>query len=85
MDRRNLKSVDITKNFPKLYSGRSIEASCLTKDDSNLIVFAFIAGNTKEFSSQMVSRNKCEDIPIGILAQKVQQIKMLGFYPIVVI
>lgn len=84
-DKKHLKPVDISNNFPEPYKGRHIEASRLTNDNSNMILFAFVAGNTKEFSSSMFGHKKCESIPIGYLAQKIQQIKLLGFHPIVVI
>lgn len=80
LDKSTLKPVDIMENFPPLYKGRIIEAKSLTKDDSNLMVFAFVAGNTKEYLVD--KRNKCENIPIGYLAQKLQQLHLLGFHPI---
>lgn len=77
-----MKSVDVSENFPPLYSGQITEARALTKDNPNLLTFAIIASNTKEFLND--DRNKCENIPIGYLAQKVQQLELLGFHPIVV-
>lgn len=83
LDKNTLNPVDIANNFPPLYQGKSIEAKSLTKDDPNLMVFAFIAGNTKEFSPDQ--RNDGEFVPIGHLAQKIGQLKLLGFHPVVVI
>lgn len=83
VNKNTLEAVDISKNFPPLYQGKSIEANTLTKNDPNLMVFAFTAGNTKEYSTDY--RNKCEDVPIGHLAQKIEQLELLGFLPIVVI
>lgn len=82
IDRDTLKPVDISKKFPPLYQGKSIEANTLTNNDSNLIVFAFIASNIKEYSFD--NRNKCIPIPLGYMAQKVEQLKLLGYQPIMV-
>lgn len=60
-----------------------IEAKSLTKDNPNAIVFAFVAGNTKEFLLHKLHNGDC--IPLGYLAQKIDQLQRLGFYPIVVI
>lgn len=85
IDKSTLKSVDVSERFPPLYEGITIDAKSLTKDDPNLVVLAFLAGNLKEFSANnKVDKNKCEIIPIGYLSQKVEQLKILGFQPITV-
>lgn len=82
LNKSTLKTIDISENFPPLYSGRNITANTLTKNDPNLIVFAFVASNTKEYLIDV--QNKYEDIPLGYLAQKIGQLKLLGFHPITV-
>lgn len=74
--------MDISRNFPPLYQGKTIEASTLTNNDSNLIVFAFIASNIKEYSCD--NRNKCIPFPLGYMAQKIEQLKLLGYQPVLV-
>lgn len=82
IDKNTLKPVNISENFPPLYTGKIIEATTVTKDDPNLLVFAIVATQTKEYLID--DRNKCENIPIGHMKQKVQELKMLGFHPILV-
>lgn len=82
IDRNTLQPVDISRNFPPLYQGKSIEASTLTNNDSNLIVFAFIASNIKEYSFD--NRNTCIPIPLGYMAQKVEQLQLLGYQTVMV-
>lgn len=82
IDKNTLKPVDVTNNFPPLYKSILIDAKSLTNDDPNLMIFPLIASNTSEFLID--KNNKCENIPIGYLAQKITQLKMLGYHPIVV-
>ncbi|XP_031638100.1 uncharacterized protein LOC116350445 [Contarinia nasturtii] len=82
MDKITLKTIDISKRFPPLYEGHFIEARSLTKDDPNLIIFAFVTGRTKNIVND--DRNNCENIPNGFMSQKIEQLKMLGFHPITV-
>lgn len=82
IDKNTLQGVDISKKFPELYKSHLIDAKSLTNANPNLMVFSLIASNTKEFSVDKF--NKCESIPIGYLAQKITQLKILGFHPVVV-
>lgn len=77
-----LEPVDLSSKFPPLYESKLIDAKSLTDNDPNLMVISLIASNTKEFSIDKY--NKCENIPIGYLAQKITQLKILGFHPIIV-
>ncbi|XP_055319239.1 uncharacterized protein LOC129576975 [Sitodiplosis mosellana] len=82
LNRNTLEPVDISSNFPPLYKSKIINAASLTNDDPNLMVFSLIASNTKEYLTDKY--NKCENIPLGFLAHKITQLKILGFHPIIV-
>lgn len=82
LDKTSLKPVDISENFPPLYKSKIIKAESLTKDDPNLMIFAFVAGHIKEYLVD--EKNKCENVPIGYMSQKIEQLKILGFHPVIV-
>lgn len=80
-----MKAVDISHNYPELYRGKIIEAASLTKNDPNLVVFAFIAGNAKEYlNDKRKYSSPSENSPINFLKQKEEQLQLLGFHPITV-
>lgn len=84
INKETLESVDVSDRYPPLYTGKSFEASQLTGNDPNLIVFAFISGNIQNININNEKSNSCENDSFSYLELKMQQLKILGFYPILV-
>lgn len=64
------------------YTGKPIEASILTQNEPDTIVFAFIAGTMSEYIEK--GEMKCSHLPYKYLKQKHQQLELLGYHPITV-
>lgn len=69
----------MSDKFPPLYTGEIISKDSVVGDgNNNLEVFAIIAGQKKMFWNDCSTQT-------GRLRQRVDQLKLLGFHPIVVI
>lgn len=75
IDKRTLASRDISSNYPPRYNGKSLGASEITQSDANLMVFAFVAVNQKNY------RDK---IAVGYLKMKREQLSLLGYHVVIV-
>lgn len=76
-----MKATEITDDCIT-YTGKPIEASVLTENDPDTIVFAFIAGTMSQYIEK--GEMKCNHQSQGYLKQKQQQLELLGYHPITV-
>lgn len=77
IDIDTMENIDVTENFPPLYTGKNITAQSIKGDKSNLEIFAFISASRKMLVS---GTNRYT----GVLQQKYDQLRLLGFNPIVI-
>lgn len=80
LNTKTLEVVDVSKNYPELYKGRIIDAKILTKNDPDLMIFAFVSGDNIEYENN--EKNKCSDMVASYTEQKCQQLRLLEFHPI---
>lgn len=75
VDKSTLVSKDISSNYPTQYNGKCFEASQLTQNDPNLMVFAFVGVNVRNFK---------DEIAVGFLKIKREQLSLLGYHVVIV-
>lgn len=75
IDKTTLASKDILSNYPPRYNGKSFGTSEITQNDANLIVFAFVAVNVKNYKDK---------IAVGYLKMKREQLSLLGYHVVIV-
>lgn len=78
MTKETVDTVDVSDKYPPMGSGRMISASSLTADRDDLEVYAFVAASSRMFWYGT-------DRETNILRQKKEQLKLLGFTPVIVI
>lgn len=71
--------MDVKENYPTLYTGKSFDANTLTNNANDLMVFALVVGNMRDFASKEMNN---ESVPVGYMKMKIDQLKILGFHPI---
>lgn len=77
IDKTTGQAIDVSHRFPPPYTGQMISAAQIIGDDPNLEIYAFSNGYFRSF--EVKSKR-----PMGIMRQRLQQLKLLGFHAILV-
>lgn len=72
-----METVDISESYPPPYTGKYITVKSLVGDKTNLELYAFVPAHTKMLLYGT-------DQATGVLNLKCEQLKILGFHPIMV-
>lgn len=78
-DKSKKEFIDVSDKFPPLYTGEIIsKANIVGDDNTDLVMIALVAAQKKMFWNNF-------EIPTGFLRLRIEQLKLLGFRPVMVI